>query len=90
MIYGSRLQPFSLATSLLLVVCCSVGGQAQTVEWSRQLGTSVADIGYGISADDLGNIYVSGRTNGVLGNAAAGGQDAFVSKYNSSGTLPMG
>ena len=72
MIYGSRLQPFSLATALLLVACCSMG-QAQTVEWSRQLGTTASDIGYGISADGLGNIYVSGRTNGVLGDASAPG-----------------
>lgn len=58
-----------------------------TLQWSRQLGTSADDISNGVSADGLGNVYIAGGTSGSLGGPNAGGQDAFVSKYDVSGTL---
>ncbi len=58
-----------------------------TLQWTRQLGTSGSDCGYGVSADGLGNVYISGYTEGSLGGPNAGGWDAFVSKYDASGTL---
>jgi hypothetical protein len=53
----------------------------------RQIGTSAADHGYGVSADGLGNVYMSGITSGNLGGTNAGGIDAFVSKWDPAGTL---
>ena len=44
------------------------------------------DAARGVSADRLGNIYISGQVEGFLGDAAVGGADVFVSKYNSYGT----
>ena len=58
-----------------------------TLLWTRQLGTSTSDVSNGVSADGLGNVYISGQTYGKLGDAHAGGNDAFLSKYNDSGTL---
>jgi hypothetical protein len=55
--------------------------------WSRQLGTSAHDTSYDVSADGVGNAYISGYTNGSLDGPNAGGVDAFVSKYDSSGNL---
>jgi hypothetical protein len=55
--------------------------------WAKQLGTSSSDYSYGVSADGLGNVYISGDTNGSLGGTNAGGVDAFVGKYDASGTL---
>jgi len=58
------------------------------VKWigTKQFGTPVSDIGYGITSDSSGNIYVSGFTSGGLdGNTSAGGTDLFVIKYNSTG-----
>ncbi len=60
---------------------------AQTLEWLQQLGTSSSDRSNGVSADGLGNVYISGWTTGSLGGPNAGSTDAFVSKYNASGTL---
>jgi hypothetical protein len=60
---------------------------AGTLQWSRQLETSGSDIGYGVSADGLGNVYFSGFTSGSLGGPNAGSSDAFVSKYDAAGTL---
>lgn len=52
------------------------------------LGVSDAEtVGWGISADPNGNIYVAGWTYGNLdGQTLNGSEDAFVIKYNSSGT----
>ena len=58
-----------------------------TLEWTRQLGTSEYDMSYGVSADGLGNVYISGDTEGSLEGTNAGGSDAFLSKYDASGTL---
>ena len=56
-------------------------------EWTRQLGTSGKDFGYAVAFDNNGHVYVAGDTDGDLdGNIAAGGYDAFVSKYTSDGT----
>jgi hypothetical protein len=60
---------------------------AGNFQWSRQLGTSAADFLYGVSADGLGNVYISGYTLGSLGGPNAGGFDAFVSKYDAVGVL---
>ena len=62
-----------------------------TTTWTKQLGASSDDWGYGVTIDSLGNIigniYVTGRTGGGLdGNTNSGGDDIFLVKYNSSGT----
>ena len=58
-----------------------------TKQWTKQLGTSSSDIGYGVTVDSSDNIYVTGYTDGGLdGNTSSGGSDLFLLKYNSSGT----
>jgi len=52
---------------------------AQTVEWVQRLGGHW-DTGLAMSADGLGNVYVSGLTTGSLGEPFAGYFDAFVAK----------
>ena len=58
-----------------------------TLEWTRQLGTDDVDRSRGVSTDGLGNVYIAGDTWGSLQGANAGRVDAFVSKYNTEGTL---
>lgn len=60
---------------------------AGTLLWTRQLGTFGFDVSYGVSADGVGNIYISGYTSGSLGGPNIGNHDAFVSKYDATGTL---
>jgi len=55
--------------------------------WTQQLGTSDYDVAFGVSADGLGHVYISGYTKGSLGGPNAGASDAFVSKYDSGGSL---
>ncbi|MEX2167898.1 MAG: SBBP repeat-containing protein [Pirellulales bacterium] len=77
-----------LVTALFLISLAFGRGQAQSIEWTRQLGTSVDERSFGVSADGLGNVYISGYTAGSLGGPFAGGiTDAFVSKCDATGTL---
>jgi Lectin C-type domain/Beta-propeller repeat len=57
-----------------------------TLLWTKQLGTTVYDGASDVVIDNSGNIYISGWTEGSLGGTSAGGIDAWVAKYNSSGT----
>ena len=75
------------AACCLTLLCYAVPVHAQTLDWTRQLGTSRDDVSQGVSADGLGNVYISGFTSGSLGGTNAGSFDAFLAKYNASGTL---
>ena len=56
--------------------------------WTRLLGTAGSDSAWAVAVDGSGNIYISGFTDGNLGGETnSGGTDAFLAKYNSSGTL---
>ncbi len=55
--------------------------------WTRQLGSAEIDIGYDVSADPLGHVFVAGTTWGSLGGLLQGSPDAFLSKYDSDGAL---
>ena len=72
---------------LAFLLFSAVGLRGESIEWIRQLGTSSTDESNGVSADGLGNVYISGYTNGSLGGPNAGNEDAFVSKYDAAGTL---
>ena len=57
-----------------------------TSSWTKQLGTSSVEGGFGVTTDSSGNIYVTGVTGGGLdGNTSSGNYDIFLVKYNSSG-----
>lgn len=58
-----------------------------TLVWKRQLGSSGYDESYGVATDSKGNVYISGKTTGSLAGTNNAGIDAFVAKYNPSGTL---
>jgi len=79
----------TVAASLIaaLVTCACSDLHGQTIEWRRQLGTSGGDIGRAISVDGIGNVYISGDTDGNLGAPNLGSSDVFVSKYDTAGSL---
>jgi hypothetical protein len=55
--------------------------------WTRQFGAWERDIAWGVATDDVGSAYVVGQTEGILpGQHSAGGWDAFLRKYDPSGT----
>ena len=57
-----------------------------TWQWTRQFGTDVHDYGLDLVVDGSGNSYTVGYTGGDLGGPSHGSYDAFVVKYDSSGT----
>jgi|GEM_PF-784617 len=53
--------------------------------WTRQFGTSGTDSAFSIAVDETG-VFVTGSTTGAFsGQFSAGGQDAFVRKYDAAG-----
>ncbi len=62
--------------------------QEGTIDWTRQFGSSYFDTAGGIATDELGNVYVTGYTQGnLVGGAIPINSDAFLSKFDSSGSL---
>jgi len=62
-----------------------------TKQWTRQLGTSSDDYGFGVTVDSSNKIYVTGHTKlGIDGNSSSGDQDIFIVQYNSDGYLQTG
>jgi hypothetical protein len=57
------------------------------LQWTKQLGTSGSDDGYGLALDTDGNLFICGNTSGDLGGTNQGGYDLFVAKYDASGNL---
>jgi hypothetical protein len=81
-----------IIAGLLALFCPQQADAAVTMPWNTFMGSSTisVDTGQGIAVDSSGNVYVMGVSNATWGspiNAYAGGQDAFVAKYDSSGTL---
>jgi hypothetical protein len=57
-----------------------------TKQWTRQLGTSEQDLGFGVTVDSSDNIYLTGYASGGLdGNTNSGEKDIFLMKFNSDG-----
>lgn len=53
------------------------------LQWQRSLGSSGIELGYGLALDSSANIYITGYTT----SQGAGGYDAVIAKYNSSGVI---
>ena len=54
---------------------------------AARIGNTNSDYCNGVTVDSSGNIYCAGVTYGVMGEANGGSSDAFIVKFNSSGTL---
>ncbi len=75
---GSNLGGFDM-----FLAAYNAGGSPR---WTKQLGTPLEDVGYGVAVDASGNVYVTGHTEGSLdGNTNAGDADMFLVKYNDAG-----
>ena len=71
----------------LLASTQATHAETPVVEWTRQLVPADYDGVGGVSVVSSGNAYVTGRTSGGLdGNTSAGGEDMFLTKYNTTGT----
>lgn len=74
----------NLGAADAFVVKYDAQGQLQ---WSREFGTIAADSAFGVASVEAGNAYVVGFAGGVLeGAQGVGGTDAFIVKYDASGS----
>ena len=55
--------------------------------WTQQLASERDETSWGVEVDSQNNIYLTGYTTGDLETTNAGGLDAWISKYDSSGNL---
>lgn len=59
---------------------------AGSTVWTRQFGSTGADLGFGIATDAAGNVVVVGLSNGTIdGQPGLGATDAFARKYDANG-----
>ena len=82
-----NLYRFAYALAAVGSVASQPAQAGVAVTWTRQIGTAADDESFGVSADGLGNVYLTGRTQGSLGGPSAGSFDGFVSKYDAAGAL---
>ena len=54
--------------------------------WTQQIGTPAIDVSRSVAVDGAGNAYISGYTTGGLGGSNTGSYDAFLTKFDPSGT----
>jgi uncharacterized delta-60 repeat protein len=58
-----------------------------TKQWTKLLGSTDSDIGYGVTVDSSDNVYVTGHVVGDIdGQSGTGDRDILLVKYNSGGT----
>jgi hypothetical protein len=60
-------------------------GPTGRILWLRQFGSAANDDGAGLVSDRAGNVYITGATEGKIGEKQIGGADAFLVKLDSSG-----
>ena len=53
--------------------------------WTTQIGSSSLDYSWSVAVDASGYAYISGHTYGDIGGPNAGEEDAYLSKFDSSG-----
>ncbi|MEM9657474.1 MAG: SBBP repeat-containing protein, partial [Planctomycetota bacterium] len=57
------------------------------VLWTRQFGSAAVDVAWGVAADEFGNVFVAGNTDGDLDGPNAGEADAFLTMFTGAGEL---
>jgi hypothetical protein len=55
--------------------------------WSQQIGTTGSDYSQSVTVDASGNVYISGYTMGDIGGTNSGLHDAFLTKFDASGSV---
>ncbi len=80
----------------VLYIACSFIIKAQSMVWSKQMGSFAADQGEAVAVDSQGNVYNAGNFQnisdfdpgpGTFTLGSAGGDDIYLSKLDASGNF---
>ncbi|MBN1435774.1 MAG: SBBP repeat-containing protein [Sedimentisphaerales bacterium] len=76
--------------AMMALGLCSCGSDedataSSEIAWSRQVDTDKGGSSWGVAVDGDGNVFIGGRTEGDMDGANAGGNDAFLIKYDADG-----
>lgn len=88
-IVGSANSPFnelgSIGSGALLIKLSNDGSTL----WTRIIPTAGETLGYGVTTDPFGNVYITGNTEDqtLNGQTASGGRNTFLIKYDINGNL---
>lgn len=83
---GSLFGATNAGGSDAIVARLSATGQ---IAWGRQFGGPGNDAGIGLATDPYGSVFVTGQTDGRIGDGvviSTGGVDGFVAKFGAGGT----
>ncbi len=73
---------------LLFILSCQTQETSVTEEWAQTWGTDKNETEEAVAVDAVGNIYVTGVTQGRMANSTnVGGANIFLSKFNPNGKL---
>jgi len=78
--------PLGRVPWVLALLLGALPATAQQQEWARQLGTSAFESAKSAATDGSGGVFVSGETGGSLAGPSAGAWDAWIARYDASGT----
>ena len=85
-----------LKSVFAILITIQVNAQDPSFEWARSAGVSNNDYGNSITTDDLNNVYITGRFDGVVDFdpgagistlTSNGGSDIFIQKLDSDGNF---
>jgi hypothetical protein len=85
--FGTGILTSAGSTDIFVAKYASTG----VPSWSKRFGDTLGDIGKGAAFDGSGNLYVTGYFRGTVnfgdGAITTAGTNAFLAKFNSSGTI---
>jgi hypothetical protein len=87
MTIGWKKRIFAAAIVMTATVSALWGEAPYQAAWTTQIGTDTLDQSVAAAADTQGNSYVTGYTNGDLGDSNEGYADAFLSKFAPDGSV---
>ena len=70
---------------LFAVILTNILKSQDNFVWGKQLGTDVEEYTLNHVIDQIGNIYISGKTTGAMDGNNFGKNDGFITKIDSSG-----